>query len=190
MTRRDPTVRGASLEASVQNPDESPLDGLFRDHGKVVFRTAHRITGSVADAEDVTQTVFLRLLKKEAGSRLGPEPDAYLRRAATHAAIDVLRRRRTSRAAPLEGIEERLSDQAPGPDRRLGSRRLLEDLRRAVAELSERAAAVFSLRYIEGLSNGEIARILDTSTAVVAVTLHRARRDLRKAMQATLGESP
>jgi RNA polymerase sigma-70 factor, ECF subfamily len=192
MTRRDPTVQAAPTPVSAGDPigqaGESPLEGLFTEHGREVFRAAYRITGNAADAEDVTQTVFLRLMRQEEGSRLGPEPTGYLRRAATNAALDVLRRRRTARAVPLEGVEERLTDQAPGPERRLGSRRLHESLRRALTALSERAATVFALRHIEGLTNGEIAELLDTSSAVVAVTLHRARRDLKKALGDTLGE--
>jgi RNA polymerase sigma factor (sigma-70 family) len=53
-------------------------------------------------------------------------------------------------------------------------------LRRALAELSPRTAEMFVLRYIEGMDNPEIARSMNTSQAVVAVTLHRVRTKLKK----------
>jgi DNA-directed RNA polymerase specialized sigma24 family protein len=54
----------------------------------VVFRTALRVTGRPADAEDVLQTVFLRLLSGNEHDEAGRRPAAYFRRAAVNAAID------------------------------------------------------------------------------------------------------
>jgi DNA-directed RNA polymerase specialized sigma24 family protein len=56
------TLRSVLVEESViAIPDE--LERAFRAHHPLVFRTAYRITGNVADAEDVLQTVFLRLAR-------------------------------------------------------------------------------------------------------------------------------
>ena len=169
-------------------PTPTPIEALFQEHGRAVFRTAFRVTGSESDAEDVTQSVFLRLMANQHVPRLRDEPGPYLRRAATNAALDMLRRRKTSRAVPLEPESGRLADAGAGPERELAGRALHARLREAIAGLSPRAAEVITLRFIEGLSNGEIAEVLETSTAVVAVTLHRARRDLRRAMQDVLGD--
>ena len=66
---------------------------LYERHYQVVFRTALRVTGNPADAEDVLQTVFLRILNQ--AGRLEPVlmQEAYFRRAAANAAVDLLRRR-------------------------------------------------------------------------------------------------
>ena len=64
--------------------------GLYQRHYGAVFRAALRVTGNPADAEDVLQTVFLRVLARGADDAL---PAAYFRRAAVNAAVDVLRRR-------------------------------------------------------------------------------------------------
>src|SRR3989475_12171994 len=66
------------------------LEILFQAHHERVFRTAHRITGSPADAEDVLQTVFLRLVKSRETYKLEENPEAYLSRAATNASFDIL----------------------------------------------------------------------------------------------------
>ena len=72
----------------VPNPP-GELETLFRAHHDRVFRTAHRITGSSADAEDVLQTIFLRLVKSRESHDLSQNPEAYLSRAAINASLDL-----------------------------------------------------------------------------------------------------
>jgi RNA polymerase sigma-70 factor (ECF subfamily) len=57
-------------------------------------------------------------------------------------------------------------------------------LRRELATLNPRTAEMFALRYLEGLDNPEIAQMMNTSQAVVAVTLHRTRARLKKHLRA------
>ena len=69
------------------------------------------------------------------------------------------------------------------PERALSSSETREQLRRGIANLHPRVAEMFTLRYLEGLDNREIARLMDTSQAVVAVTLFRARAQLKKGLR-------
>jgi RNA polymerase sigma-70 factor (ECF subfamily) len=154
-----------------------------------VFRAAYRITGNTMDAEDVLQTVFLRILRREEGAPLSETAGSYLHRAAVNAALDLARRRRTIHAAPLEGIEP-LPDARPTPETAGEVRELREHLRAALSGLPPRAAEIFSLRYFEGYSNREIARMLGTSWSTVAVTLHRTRARLRKEIGQLAGGRP
>lgn len=170
------------LSLAVPPPD---LERLFRDLHAQVFRAAYRITGNAMDAEDVLQTVFLRLARQEAGNAaLGASPGGYLHRAAVNAALDVVRARTRAGRVPLEEAEPHASE--GGPDRDLETRELRVQLRQALARLRPRAAEVFALRYFEGLGNDEIARLLGTSQGVIAVTLHRTRARLRKEFGALL----
>ena len=140
-----------------------------------MFRTAYRITGNVADAEDVLQTIFMRLLKRS-------EPDvvrdqeSYLRRAAINASLDLIRSREDNRAFPLLDIPSAGSDHDPGE--------LKYALRLALGRLSRRSAEVFALRFFEGLSNQQIARMLGVSRVLIAVTVYRARQQLRRDLSA------
>ncbi len=137
----------------------------------MVFRTAYRITGNAADAEDVLQTVFLRLV------RLNPEmenPESYLRRSAVNAALDVVRARHDNDT--LE--QERMA--SSGSCTELSE--LRDRLRHAVSKLPPRHAEMFAMRFFEGYTNPEIAKLLGISQVVVAVTLHRTRRKLQKEM--------
>jgi RNA polymerase sigma-70 factor (ECF subfamily) len=155
------------------------LSQLFADHHRRVLVAAYRVTGSMADAEDVAQTVFLRL-----GSGEGVPPKnagSYLYRAAVNGALDLLRRRKIAAAEPIDAAAEVVSGRPEeAPERTVSGRELGALLRQAISELPPRAAEMFTLRYIEELGNGEIATLMDTSAAVVAVTLHITRSKLKK----------
>jgi RNA polymerase sigma-70 factor (ECF subfamily) len=167
---------------------------LFARHHGAVLRAAHRVTGSAADAEDVLQTVFMRLLRRPAGpgdDRLDLSQSAagYLHRAAVNAALDLLRSRRRSRLVAFGDVErEPVDDRHPDPERRFGHRELGRRLRAAMARLSPRQAEIFALRYLEGMGNLEIARLLGSSQTAIAVVLHRARRRLQRELRSPQGE--
>src|SRR6185369_15196154 len=69
------------------------FDQIFREYYQFVYRTAYGITGSSEDAEDVLQTIFLRLLRREFPPDLKRNPKAYLYRAAVNVSLNVVRLR-------------------------------------------------------------------------------------------------
>ena len=152
------------------------LDAMYREHHTMVFRTAYRVTGNAADAEDVLQTVFLRMVRRDDSADAIERPENYLRRAAVHAALDLVRARRSSAEVDLERLP------ATG-DSRPDQGDLRELLRQALSELPARSAEIFTLRFFEGLTNPEIAKALGISSITVAVTLHRTRRILAKEVE-------
>jgi RNA polymerase sigma-70 factor (ECF subfamily) len=147
-----------------------PLDQLYEAHHGMVFRTAHRITGNAADAEDVLQTVFLRLLKRDLTDDI-ENPESYLRRSAVNAALDIVRARQSDHALELERMA------TSGSSTEL--RDLRDTVRRALAKLPQRTAEMFALRFFEGYTNPEIAKMKGLSQILVAVTVHRARKKLQ-----------
>jgi len=149
---------------------QSGLEEAFRNHRMQVFRAAYRVTGNTADAEDVLQTVFMRLARRPDGDI--ENISSYLYRSALNAALDVLRNRQTAATQPFE---EHHADVVSSPDHELRAQ-----LRVALSKLNPKHAEMFVLRYVEEHSNREIAQMLGTSQAVVAVTLFRARRQLQK----------
>jgi RNA polymerase sigma-70 factor (ECF subfamily) len=153
------------------SPPLSPLAQAFDQHHTMVFRAAYRITGNTADAEDVLQTVFLRLSARTEASDDVATMENYLRRAAVNASLNLIERR-SRQNIPLES--------APEPHARQDQRDLREVLRRAIATLGGRTAQMFALRFIEGYENPEIADMFGISQVLVAVTLHRARKQLQK----------
>ncbi|MGH9647956.1 MAG: RNA polymerase sigma factor [Bryobacteraceae bacterium] len=174
------------METLIKTKHEDPvpiipkaLDEMYREHHTMVFRTAYRVTGNVSDAEDVLQTVFLRMVRRNDDSADAIEhPENYLRRAAVHAALDLVRARRSTAEVDLERLPATGGSRPDEGD-------LRELLRQALSELPERSAEIFTLRFFEGLTNPEIAKALGISSITVAVTLHRTRRELQKKLRAS-----
>ena len=163
------------------NAPQTELETLFQSHHDRVFRTAHRITGSPADAEDVLQTVFLRLVKGKETYNLSENPEAYLSRAAINASLDLMRVRSRTRFVDLDEVDaDELESKFKSPETQHADRELQKLIRQAVAGLGKTAGEMFVLRYYEGYDNQEIAKMLDTSQMVVGVVLHRARTRLKK----------
>jgi RNA polymerase sigma-70 factor (ECF subfamily) len=174
-------VQAAAKTLRLVTEPPSELEKLFQAHHDRVFRTAHRITGNPADAEDVLQTVFLRLVKGGETYDLSENPEAYLSRAAINASLDLMRSRGRAKSVGLvDAGAERLESKFRSPEAEHADRELETLIRQAVAGLGTTAGEMFVLRYYEGYDNQEIAKMLDTSQMVVGVVLHRARTKLKK----------
>jgi len=168
-------------ELPILMPSTTPVAGfaeLYERHYEAVFRAALRVTGNPADAEDVLQTVFLRIIAR--GAQGGDVEDvalpaAYFRRAAVNAAVDVLRRRELRADAVYDDSAPHAAVQSP--------LLLKERLRRAIAVLDSEDASLFLLRHVEGLSNEELAEMFQIEKNNVAVRLHRIRVRLQAEME-------
>lgn len=156
---------------------------LFEQAGRLVHRTAWRITRRAEDAEDVVQSVFTHLLRHP--PRPWPEsPVAYVHRAAVNAALDILRHRHRRQEEPVDEAGHLASSphEETSAVSRLEEQRLAARLSEAVSLLSPLEAEVFSLRCFEDLGNHEIASMLGKTPNHVGVTLHSARTKLKAAL--------
>jgi len=165
-------------ERIIAIPNE--FDRVFRAYHGLVFRTAYRITSNAADAEDVSQTVFLRLYRRGDRGEVLENEESYLRRAAINAALDVIRARQVDRTVELTDLPAEPAHDDP--------RELRRALGRALAQLKPRSAEIFAMRFLEGFSNPQIARMLGISQVLVAVLVHRTRQQLRKELGNYLGD--
>jgi RNA polymerase sigma-70 factor, ECF subfamily len=144
---------------------------LYQRHSEAVYRTALRVTGNQADAEDVLQNVFLRILDRQLNVDPNWSPESYLRRAATNASIDLLRRKAASHETAMEEGREYGG--------REGTALLKERLRRALAKLAPADAELFVLCYLEGYSYDELAKLFEVERGTIASRLFRTRAVLR-----------
>ena len=160
-------------------PLEQDFEKLFNEHYPLVYRTAYSITGSREDAEDVVQTIFLRLYRRRELSGLQKNPKAYLYRAAVNAAVSVVRaRRRHVLTDDLEQLDR------PIDARPASSGTVLQgEFLKALAQLNPSAVEILILRYEHHYSDAEIAKLLGTSRGAIAVRLYRARNRLKKFME-------
>jgi RNA polymerase sigma-70 factor, ECF subfamily len=167
-------------------PLPEDFERIFKENHALVYRVAYRITGSSEDAEDVLQTLFVRLLHREILPDIDRNPKAYLHRAAVNISLDIVKQR--ARNVTTANIEEHVKEHVSPPDR-LPAFRIQEWFREGLAELSPKAAEIFVLKHVEGYENAEIAELLGTSRGTVAVLLFRARARLKKSIRKRLGEN-
>jgi RNA polymerase sigma-70 factor (ECF subfamily) len=146
------------------------FERVFHESSAMVYRSAYRLLGNAHDAEDVLQTVFLRFLRRDTSLDTILQPETYLRRAAINAALDLLRAR-PRHPGQLADLPAEPSQPSP---QELSCR-----LREALSLLDPKSAEIFLLRYIEGYGNKEIAKMLDMSQTMVAVSLFRTRQKLQ-----------
>ena len=152
------------------------LGEVFAEYGDLVYRAALRLTGSRADAEDVTQEVFVRLSDALRGftGTAGNFP-GWLRRVAVRQALVHLRGSRRRREVSVESVSA-LTMRADAALERLS-------IDAALARLPDDHRTVFLLKEVEGYDHAEIAELLGISTANSEVRLHRARRQLRELLR-------
>src|SRR4051812_9887244 len=164
------------------------LEAIFKEHHGMVFRAAYRVTGNAGDSEDVLQTVFLRLVKRDPDADPVGNITSFLHRAAVNAALDLVRSRQNIRNIPLDELEPVLAEGSHrSPDRLQISGEIRDWLRDALGRLNPRIAEMFTLRFFEGKDNPEIAKLMNTTPGTVAVTLSRTRDRLQKEYQAYQG---
>ena len=168
-------VSGTRLPPEVQQ--------IFKEHAALVYRTAYGVTASHEDAEDVLQTIFLRLLRRPLPPDLQKNPKAYLYRAAVNRSVDVIRSRRRQISYEDAGECETPAAASDSADDVL-HRQLYE----VIAELKPKNAEIVILRYIHNKSDAEIARMLGVSRGTVALRLFRSRARLKQLLCARLGD--
>ena len=154
--------------------------------GDTVLRLAASRTGNRADAEDVFQTVFLRL--HQGGKRF--RDDEHLKAWLLHVTVNCcndLHRSPWHRKRATLGDEDvaRLADR-PDPNAPEGAADRDDELEAALARLTDRQRTAVHLHYYEGYATEEIARITGERPATVRSHLHRAR----KALKIDLGARP
>jgi RNA polymerase sigma-70 factor, ECF subfamily len=163
--------------AQAKRGDQEGIRFIYATYSKDVFRFVRSIVGDEHEAEDVTQTVFLKLMRVIGKYQRGTVPfTAWLMRVARNAAIDHLRERRP---VPCEEIR----GQSTQDDLDVNLERLLE-IRNAMAGLQDEQREVVLLRHVHGLAPGEIATRIGKSEGAVHGLHHRGRR----AVQARLRE--
>jgi RNA polymerase sigma factor (sigma-70 family) len=155
------------------------LEKLFRENHKMLYRTAYSLLDNPADAEDVPQTIFLRLLRTGITPDLQKNPRGYLYRAAVNQSLNIVRSRKRE---PSTGDLDSVEISAPALD----SDSIEDDHRRlteAMTELEPEAAQILILRYMHNASGAEISKLMGISLGSVHLRLFRVRARLRKLME-------
>jgi RNA polymerase sigma-70 factor (ECF subfamily) len=164
-------------------PTELTPERVYQDYAPRVYNMARRMVQSDLDAEDVTQDVFLQVVRKLPTFRGESALPTWLHRVTVNAAL-MLRRRQAVRdeqtVSYLDEVPEKGPSDIDQPLAPLVDRETQLLIERAVAALPQMYREVFVLADLEGRSNAEIGERLGLSLAAVKSRLHRARQSLRE----------
>ena len=148
--------------------DQTAFSDLYKRTSRSLWSYVYRVTGNAADADDIVQDAFCRLL------RGGPDADEeqlrrYVFRIASHLVVDRWRRQKRDHDSARQHVPLPLASDTPEH----------EAVARTFARLTPRERALLWLAYVEGQSHQEIAGTLGLARQSVKVLLFRARRRLR-----------
>jgi RNA polymerase sigma-70 factor, ECF subfamily len=150
-------------------------------HMRRIFGQIYRIVGNVADAQDLTQEVFIKALQRQDQLKDGQKSAHWLSRIATNAAIDFLRR--SGRVSFCE-IDAAPESGGQSPEQALLQAEHKEYLEDGLKLLTPRERAALVLRDVEDLPAEEVARQLGCSKATVRSHIANARIKFRKYLEA------
>lgn len=181
----------ADLLDQAQRGDSAALELLFSRHSPQLFRTAMRVLGNEADAEDALQDGLLSAYRNLQGFQGRSQFSSWLTRIVINAALMRLRRQRNHPTVSIDDEkpenELRLADllphPGPGPHEVFAGEQLRERLNDHLSDLSPALRSAFLLRYAQGLTNEEVAEVLGVSELAVKTRVHRARAELAERLK-------
>jgi RNA polymerase sigma-70 factor, ECF subfamily len=173
--------------------DAEVFEAFVREFQDLVFATAVRLLGNPADAEDISQTVFLKAYERFGEIGRSPAAAGWLKTVATNACLNHLSRYRARwrlfselrRGDEEDGgrpFEERLASAEPSPAWRLDEADRQAQLEAAVRALPDHQRVPLVLFHFEQKSYQEIADLMRVSLAKVKTDIHRGREALRRTL--------
>jgi len=184
----------ADVVRLAQEGRETAFRELVRRYERPVFSLVHRMVRDREAAEDLAQDTFIKVLNHI--DRYSPEFkfSSWLFKIANNVAIDFLRRKRldtvsmdgsphASTASEIEATTFELAAQQETALEEMESRELGTAIERAIGRLRPEYRSCIMLRHVEGRSYEEIAATLDLPLGTVKTYIHRARHELRRALE-------
>jgi RNA polymerase sigma-70 factor (ECF subfamily) len=176
-----------------QAGNREAFHALYDCFKRKVYSLALYMTGDAELAKDLTQEIFVKVFRDIRAFRFDSSFSSWLYRLSTNTCLNALRNRRSRREVRIEEVSGTSAEIAPDDPLQ---QQVRDSMRQAVGEavlkLSPPLRAVVVLRYVEGLSYGDIAEALSCSEGTVASRLSRAHRLLESKLRSwhplTLGE--
>lgn len=170
--------------------DQEALTWIYQNYHDALYRYIYHHLGNAQTAEDLTSDVFRRFLQ---ALRNGGGPtrqlNAWLYRVAHNLIVDDLRRRKHRDHKSLDGtLGDTLRDDAVGLDHLAGNAIAMERVRQALLTLTEEQRQIIVLKFLEGMSNAEVAKITGKTVGAVKALQHRGLDALRA--QLTTPQAP
>jgi len=188
-----PSNQVAALLERARAGDAEAFEQLIEPHVGRLYNYLARMVGDPFDAEDLTQEVILRAHRAIGSFRGGATFQTWLYRIATNIAVDALRRRgrRSARVSslddPLQAEEGAVARDVPDtqrdPQQLAEASELVEEVQKAISELSPKLRAVVVLFDLQGLTYEEISQALRLPLGTVKSRLFNARSRLKQILE-------
>jgi RNA polymerase sigma-70 factor (ECF subfamily) len=179
-------VREADLELArrCRDGDGRAFEEIYRAHGRQVYSLLARMVGSVHEAEDLSQEVFLHVHHKLSSYRGESSLGTWIYRLAVNLCLDHLRSRQARMARSTESLDAERADEPHGVEPRVPSAISRVDLERAIQRLPDGYRAAFILHDVEGLDHREVGAVLGIAEGTSKSQVHKARMKLRALLSA------
>lgn len=172
--------------------DMRAFEVLYSRYKSPIYLFVLRQCQDKSRAEELTQEVFMRIVRSAASFRLEAKFSTWLYRIARNQTIDGFRKNRYRKQTSLDqpgqndapSLAERIPNQAPKPDRQSIAHRLRADLEEAISKLPENQREVFLLREYSGLKFEEIGDIVGAKVGTVKSRMRYALEALQKSLAA------
>jgi len=162
----------------VRRGDPAGATGLFERYSAPLLRFADRMLSNRAEAEEVTQEVFLKMITRVEQYDGRAAVSSWLFAIAANASRDRLRKTRRAVVVPLEAVAEAPS-KAESADSRVQDRQRRQAVRRALDQLSDEQREALVLARYHGMPYADIARTLQITEGAVKTRIFRAMETLK-----------
>ena len=160
--------------------DVGGFNELVRRYQQRVYWIARRVLESHAEADDVTQDVFVRVYESLKKFRSDSSFYTWLYRIATNVSLNALRKRKARLFVSLEDAGISIESEIDGPHEQLDRSQYLAALEKAIAKLPAKQKLVFVMRYYEEMPYEEISRILKRSEGGLKANYFHALKKIQK----------
>ena len=174
------------LLAECRNGSRKAFESLFLANQKRVFSVALNFFGGRSDlAEDVTQQVFLKIFNKIGEFRAESEFTTWIYRITVNCCLD--EQRKTHRFFSIENFFGEFKVKKTQDDK-VHRKEISDEVQKAIATLKPKFRLPILLKYSEGLSYDEIAKVLDCSIGTISSRLNRGHKMLAEKLKHLKGE--
>jgi RNA polymerase sigma-70 factor (ECF subfamily) len=149
------------------------IQGLYERYAYVLFRRCRQLLGEDDEARDVVQEVFLQVTEGKAFFEGRSSPATFLFGVATNLCLNRLRHRTVRDEIWEESVARSVAGANAPPNQAVEARELA---RAILADADEETAAIALYHFVDGLSQGEIAKLVGKSRATVNQRIQRFRR--------------
>ena len=171
-----------------RNGDHAAFELLIRAHQHMIHSLTFRMTGSLADAEDLAQETFVRAYQRLNSYQGTAKFSSWLYSIAVHACLNWRQREKRRREIHADWAESNDALQS-GPEPASGDDRLSREVQAALMRLPAKQRAAVVLTVYDGRNHAEAARILGCSETTVSWRVFAARRKLKQWLSARGGRN-